>query len=156
MSALSDIAKTLLEQEARDRRDWLDAMRRCYEDDHELVPPKKAERIAAIAPLTRDELFRLCPAESPLQAGRAAVDHLIDRGVFYAHNRTVLHRPKGEGIAFVLPNVDAFAEALHRESDLDCNRDDASRLYEYVITLGNERYSENVRAMQAQARDSEA
>ena len=156
-STLAQQAKTLLEQQERDRRDYIDAMRRAYADDRELVPPKKvkkAERITSIAPLTRDERLPLRPVK-PLQAERAAVDRLVKQGAFYSHNRTVLHRVKGRGPAFVLPNVDSFAEALHRESGLDCSRDDASRLYEFVIALGNELHAATVEAVQAQARDGE-
>ena len=163
MNTLAQAAKTLQEQEARNRADWLDAMRRCYEDDgvtkrdpidgvqkhHPIdlspTPPKKAKKA---------ELFRLRPI-NPLKGARVAVDRLVKQGAFYSHNRTVLHRPKGEGIAFILPNVDSFAEALRMESGLDCSRDDASRLYEFVIALGNKQHSETVRAMQAQARDGE-
>ena len=156
-STLAQQAKTLLEQQERDRRDYLDAMRRAYADDRELVPPKKvkkAERITSIAPLTRDERLPLRPVK-PLQAERAAVDHLIDRGVFFAQSRTVLHRPKGDGLAYILPNADALAEALHDECGLDCTGEVASRLMERVITRGNKQHSETVRAMQAQARDGE-
>ena len=162
-STLAQAAKTLQEQEARNRADWLDSMRRAYEDDgvtkrapidgvqkhHPIdlspTPPKKVKKV---------ELFRLRPI-NPLKGARAAVDRLVKREVFYSHNRTVLHRVKGRGPAFVLPNVDSFAEALHRESGLDCNRDDASRLYEFVIALGNELHAANVEAVQAQARDGE-
>ena len=162
-STLAQQAKTLLEQQERDRRDYIDAMRRCYGDDgvtkrdpidgvqkhHPIdlspTPPKKAKKA---------ELFRLRPI-NPLKGARVAVDRLVKQGAFYSHNRTVLHRVKGRGPAFVLPNVDSFAEALHRESGLDCSRDDASRLYEFVIALGNELHAANVEAVQAQARDGE-
>ena len=157
-STLAQQAKNLQEQEARNRADWLDAMRRAYADDRELVPPKKAtkaERIAAIQPLDRDERLPLRPVKSPLQAGRAIVDRLIDRGVFFAQSRTVLHRPNGGNLAYILPNADALAEALHDECGLDCTGEVASRLMERVITRGNKQHSENVRAMQAQARDGE-